>query len=470
MLFVPHLKRRGHLDNLHFTLCLIGSRQIVPDDDWGTSGWSILAPNLTIYGFDADAKACAIANQNFARSPKNWTEIHVPIALWDNEGIQTLHLTEPPGCSSLFPLETLQVERFLEYLFDGPFPRETIQVETTTLDRFCQMQGIKSIDFLHLDVQGGELNVLDGARKMFQTGILGVMTEVNFLPLYRQQPLFGDIDRFLNQQGFSLFNFNLPEGGKVNWQNSTCLEELRTQRLVWSDAYYFQDLLAPTRQSSAPPQQLMKLACLADMLGFMDYALEVLLFLTQNYASDPAYNTANVILESLIDLPHLAKRGITQLAAIRSIIDYADSEVITSVEQASKSLESIVLPLQLREFNILLIPDWSIDEEILGLKFVEIFNRLLSYHRVCNQISLVFYADNIEREQAEMILSYVSLIVMENINIPIEQALDYTIVGDVTEEQWQEIITHLNAYIKFQYGDRSKIERLGISHLHEISL
>ncbi len=40
-------------------------------------------------------------------------------------------------------------------------------IELTTLDIFCEKQGITSIDFLKLDVEGHELSVLKGAKRMF---------------------------------------------------------------------------------------------------------------------------------------------------------------------------------------------------------------------------------------------------------------------------------------------------------------
>jgi len=38
------------------------------------------------------------------------------------------------------------------------------------------------------------------------------------------------------------------------------------------------------------PLKLLKLACIADVLGFYDYALELLIYLTNNYGDNPQYN------------------------------------------------------------------------------------------------------------------------------------------------------------------------------------
>lgn len=45
-----------------------------------------------------------------------------------------------------------------------------IEIQLTTLDLFCEQEGIKGIDFLKIDTEGNELNVLRGASKMLTEG------------------------------------------------------------------------------------------------------------------------------------------------------------------------------------------------------------------------------------------------------------------------------------------------------------
>jgi FkbM family methyltransferase len=51
--------------------------------------------------------------------------------------------------------------------------REQIQVRT--IDRFCEDEGIERIDFLKLDVEGHELAVLRGARRMLADRLIGLI-------------------------------------------------------------------------------------------------------------------------------------------------------------------------------------------------------------------------------------------------------------------------------------------------------
>jgi FkbM family methyltransferase len=62
-----------------------------------------------------------------------------------------------------------------------------------------------NIDILKLDLQGYEMEALKGAERSLPSTKL-ILIEVEFIPLYENQPLFGDIDVFLRERGFFLLN------------------------------------------------------------------------------------------------------------------------------------------------------------------------------------------------------------------------------------------------------------------------
>ena len=76
-------------------------------------------------------------------------------------------------------------------------------VETETIQNFCQQQGIHQIHLLHLDVQGAELKVLEGAAGFIQH-IHMIWMEVAYVELYDQQPLRNDTINYMENKGFIL--------------------------------------------------------------------------------------------------------------------------------------------------------------------------------------------------------------------------------------------------------------------------
>lgn len=78
---------------------------------------------------------------------------------------------------------------------------EAIQVQTETLDSFCERNAVSQIDFIHMDVQGAELKVLAGAKRMLPQ-IKAVWMEVAFEATYAGQPLEPEASRWMAERGF----------------------------------------------------------------------------------------------------------------------------------------------------------------------------------------------------------------------------------------------------------------------------
>ena len=317
--FLNSLKEKGYLDSLHMTVGIIGSRKINPEDEYGEQGWQIFAPNLTIYGFDADSDACDAANIQLEQKGINWTEKHIPLALGKSSEERTLYVTHAPMCSSLYQPNEEFLARFggLQELAGLDF---SVSIETTTLDQFCETESIANIDFLQIDVQGADLDVLKGSANLLSRSVLGVQIEVEFSPLYDEQPLFRDIDKYLDKYGFSLFDLLLTRRTRAR---SPIRSQFREGQLLWGDAIYFRDLISDKKFSdSEAPEQILKLACLADILHFPDYSLELLEYLTLNYGQDDAFNFAPTILESLEKFPELKERGLDNLPVTKRLIKF----------------------------------------------------------------------------------------------------------------------------------------------------
>ncbi len=291
--FVQHFKKMGRLDNLHFTVCNVGSRKLGHEDEDYGNNWGIFAPNLSIYGFDADEDSCQEANQDLADKGINWQEKHIPLALSDSIGECTLYVTKAPMCSSLYPPNEPYLKRFqgLPELVNLDF---SVEIETTTLEAFCEEENITEIDFLKIDVQGADLNVLQGSNSLLND-ILAIQIEVEFSPLYLNQPLFADVDSFLRNHNFTLFDLysSYRKRYSLNIQSPFHPQG----QLLWGDAFYLRDLISEDflKKDQQNPERIFKLACVADVMGFYDYAAEILVYLTRNFGDDKQYDFTDFI-------------------------------------------------------------------------------------------------------------------------------------------------------------------------------
>jgi FkbM family methyltransferase len=93
--------------------------------------------------------------------------------------------------------------------------KSEITVQTITLDKFCADHKIEHIDILKMDIQGGELQALQGAVNLLQKNKIGLIySETFFINQYELQPLFHDLSKFLQPFGYYLQDIYSPVYGK----------------------------------------------------------------------------------------------------------------------------------------------------------------------------------------------------------------------------------------------------------------
>lgn len=123
-------------------------------------------------------------------------ETYLPHAVADGRE-HRLHICAPwSGCSSLFEPDPAQFALLVD------FPEmarvvDTIEVSTVRLDDL----DLPRLDHLKMDVQGSELLILENGPRTLEH-ITSVQVEVAFHRLYRDQPLFGEVDAELRALGF----------------------------------------------------------------------------------------------------------------------------------------------------------------------------------------------------------------------------------------------------------------------------
>jgi hypothetical protein len=158
-------------------------------------------------------------------------------------------------------------------------------VPTHRLDDIEQARGA---DYLKLDVQGAEIDVLRGATEVLKS-VLVVQTEVEFVPMYVGQPLFGDVDQALRNAGFLFHRMHATSGRTfVPIVMDNDVNRMGSQAL-WGVALYVRSFMQLDSLSS---RQLAKLALVLhaaiasyDMVHFVLRTLDT----RQNTAYSSAY-------------------------------------------------------------------------------------------------------------------------------------------------------------------------------------
>jgi FkbM family methyltransferase len=171
-------------------------------------------PDATIYSFEPFPETYERLVETCARFPRIKP---MKEALGAVEAIQPLFLTQYSLTHSLLPT----ADEAVKYLGSAVAPVGQHDVRTTTLDAFAESMAIQRIDLLKLDVQGYELKVLEGAKRLLdQRRISLVFSELNFVPLYKDQACFHEVYECLIEAGFGLvglYGQNYRPGPALSW-------------------------------------------------------------------------------------------------------------------------------------------------------------------------------------------------------------------------------------------------------------
>jgi len=151
---------------------------------------------------------------------------------------------------------------------DVSYLKKKHEITTNTLDLFLKEQRIQSVDFIKIDVQGAELETFKGAKKILKT-TLCIVSEVEFIPLYKDQPLFGDVSGYLDSQGFMFHKF-LGFGGRALKPIILNNNVNTASQYMWSDAVFIRHLEQYQCFSS---DDLLKAAMISYVYGSPDLTL-----------------------------------------------------------------------------------------------------------------------------------------------------------------------------------------------------
>jgi FkbM family methyltransferase len=217
----------------------------------------------SLVGFEPDP-ACF----NQLEAIKGPREVYFPVAVGDGNRHQ-LRICAMSGMNSLLP-PNFDLLNLVHYHGAWAQVRSVIDFETKRLDDIAE---IEAMDFLKIDIQGGELMVFESAAEKLKDCLV-VHTEAMFVPMYEGQPLFSEQELFLRQFGLQVHKFVDVQGHvlkpfAVNGDHHGPLSQL-----FWADVIFIKDI---TRLDRLRPQQLLKLAIiLNDVYKSVDVAHLVL--------------------------------------------------------------------------------------------------------------------------------------------------------------------------------------------------
>ena len=216
---VPGIRRQLDAADAVLTFVDVGARN-------GVIELGGFPDRVDAYGFEpnpAEFEKLVTGNTDAAligiRPPSYRSLQYFPYAIADRDGQAELFVTVAPAASGLLEPD---VDRLREIVWKGKrfrtnFAEEffvverKVPVEVRTLASFAVEAGVDHVDYLKVDVEGSEYEVLEGAGALLRnTGVVRV--EVCFIPFRVGQRLFSEVDLLLRDYGFDLLRYEIdPE-------------------------------------------------------------------------------------------------------------------------------------------------------------------------------------------------------------------------------------------------------------------
>ena len=168
-------------------------------------------------------------------------------------GRHTLNICFAPGMTSCSSQNPAVLNLFHGFptgaRWSPPRPSDTVR-----LDDVAETAGA---EMLKIDIQGGELMAMRARRCGRCCDMLVIHTEVEFLPMYVDQPLFSDVDQFLRKHGFVLHRFAPTVSRTIAplLVNNNIYAGM--SQLLWADAVFVKDF---TRLELFTERQLLSMA------------------------------------------------------------------------------------------------------------------------------------------------------------------------------------------------------------------
>lgn len=240
---------------------------------WGLSrSWSDLRSHIKTVSFEPDLEECTRLQAQILPGDQC-----LPYALFCEEGEVSLHLTRERGCTSIYPPNFRFLSQFPET--ERLEVQKIEKIRAVTLDQLHREKEIcDDPDFLKLDVQGAELDILKGGKELITKHAIGIEVEVEFHELYQGQPLFSDVDSFIRKE----LGLELQDLRKTYWKYREGIGIGAPKgKLIFGDALYFRPVSELATWSrglgTTRSKEKVEMAIVTSVAyNYFDYALNLL--------------------------------------------------------------------------------------------------------------------------------------------------------------------------------------------------
>jgi glycosyltransferase involved in cell wall biosynthesis/predicted O-methyltransferase YrrM len=155
---------------------------------------------------------------------------------------------------------------------------------------------------------------------------------------------------------------------------------------------------------------------------------------------DDVYKLANALCE--VQKPSVRQSLIA--AGLEQAKKFSWSKMAEIVSSAL--IDVTLLSLNLKDINLIIFPDWLQPEEFISLELAQVI-KTLATHSDSSNMTLLIDTNNIATEDADLLLSSVTMSLLMEEDLDITDGLEISLVGNLTEIQWKVLLPRLHGRI-----------------------
>ncbi|WP_231510343.1 CmcI family methyltransferase [Fischerella sp. PCC 9605] len=123
---------------------------------------------------------------------------------------------------------------------------------------------------------------------------------------------------------------------------------------------------------------------------------------------------------------------------------------------SSALIDATLLPLNLKEINLIIFPDWSQPEESLCLELERVIKAIATYLD-SQPITLLIDTSNIATEDAELLLSGITMNLLMQEDLDVTENLEISLVGNLADIQWDALLSRIHARIVLEHENQNAL-------------
>jgi FkbM family methyltransferase len=188
-----------------------GQQRFVAIDVGAANGllphWELLNHAAQVYQIEPRKDACAALKRTNMAMGLDAARHVVCAGVAGSDGPRTLYVSNVPTGTSILKFEPDAGVDCADYVDPNYlFPITEQLIETRQLSSIMNDAGEPRVDMVKLDIQGAELEALQGLGSDRLRGLLGAELEVGLHAFYPREARFPAVEQFMNDMGMELFD------------------------------------------------------------------------------------------------------------------------------------------------------------------------------------------------------------------------------------------------------------------------